>query len=61
MTTSRGKFHQDSDICFSELEKQSSCVAATNIVFEKDFANSDGLHREKPNLNNIALEGIILF
>jgi hypothetical protein len=56
-----GKFHQDSDICFSELEKQSSCVAATNIVFEKDFANSDGLHREKPNPNNIALEGIILF
>lgn len=41
---------------FSELEKQSSCLAATNIVFVMDFANSDGLDFEKPNPNNIALE-----
>ena len=35
-----GKFHQDS-ANFSELKKQSSCVASTNIVSERDFANFD--------------------
>lgn len=42
---------------FSELEKQSSCLAATNIVFVMDFVNSDRLDFGKPNPNDIALGG----
>lgn len=44
-----------------QLRTESVTVSATNIVSERDFANLDRLHRDKPNANLIALEGMILF
>jgi hypothetical protein len=44
-----------------QLRKESKTVNPTNIISERDFANFDRLKREKPNVNIVALEGLILF
>ncbi|CAC5361729.1 unnamed protein product [Mytilus coruscus] len=56
-----GIFNENTEGVNKDLRVESTTVATTNIVSERDFANLDRLRREKPNANTIALEGIILF
>ncbi|CAC5399448.1 unnamed protein product [Mytilus coruscus] len=56
-----GIFNENTEGVNKDLRVESTTVATTNIVSERDFAYLDRLRREKPNANTIALEGIILF